>query len=468
MNRISRFGATLGGSAGFPALALLALVVAFLGGSSRPDAVQLIALRPLVALFLIPALYLMTRERLASLKGPAVLLGLLAAWMALQLLPLPPSIWQALPGREPVSELDAVLGLDGVWRPISMVPSRGWNALASLVIPAAGLLLAIALGAPARLLLVLVLGLGLLDAALGLLQVMGAGVDKLYFYDITNKGSAVGIFANQNHSGVFSALTLLVAAHLATDREFGLTRSWQRAALAGAFLFILLAALVGGSRAGLLTTILALAASGMMFWNHLSTREAGKRRRTASARRWQIRPAWLLLIAAAAVASMIAAFVMLDRWPAFESIASRGEFEDLRWEILPTLREMAATYWLFGSGFGSFEEVYHIFEPDHLLFRQYINQAHNDWAQLVIEGGLPAALLALATLAGMARGLAAMVRTPGIALSRCIFWLAGAAILLSASLVDYPLRAPTMQLVLAWLVIAFCRQTCPADSSGHP
>ena len=38
-------------------LALLAAIVALLGGSSRPDAVQIAALRPLVALFLIPAFY---------------------------------------------------------------------------------------------------------------------------------------------------------------------------------------------------------------------------------------------------------------------------------------------------------------------------------------------------------------------------------------------------------------------------
>lgn len=449
---------------GWVLLALLGLVAAFLGGSSRPDAVQLIALRPLAALFFMPALYFLTRERLSAARLPVVLLALLALWMALQLVPLPPFLWHALPGRGPVEALDAALGLEDQWRPISLVPSRGWNALASLVLPAAGLLLALAVRAPARVLLLLVAGLGLLDAALGMLQIMDGAGSKLYFYEFTGRGAAVGMFANENHSGVFSALALVVVAHLATDREFGLFRQWQRVALTGAFIFILMAALIGGSRAGFLTTILALAASAFMLWHHLTRRRRADRAISGVA----AKPGWLLLISILAIGAMVAAFIALDRAPAFASIVNRSQFEDLRWEILPVLGEMLARFWLIGTGFGSFEEVYHIFEPDRLLFPPYINQAHNDWAQLVIEGGLPAALIAGAALFGLARRLARMARSADVPASRCMFWLAATTLVLSASLVDYPLRAPVFQLVVAWMAIAFCRELGDADGgSAH-
>ena len=88
-------------------LILLATVVALLGGSSRPDAVQIAVLRPLVALILIPALYYLSLRQLREAKSLVWLLGLLAAWMTLQIVPLPPSVWQTLPGRDLVTNLDA-------------------------------------------------------------------------------------------------------------------------------------------------------------------------------------------------------------------------------------------------------------------------------------------------------------------------------------------------------------------------
>ena len=84
---------------GWVALALFAAVVAIFGGSSRFDAIQLAALRPLAALFLIPAIYFFARDRVADFRTPLVLLLLLAGWMAIQLVPLPPGIWQSKPRR---------------------------------------------------------------------------------------------------------------------------------------------------------------------------------------------------------------------------------------------------------------------------------------------------------------------------------------------------------------------------------
>ena len=37
----------------------------------------------------------------------------------LQLVPLPPSVWQALPGRELPAQIDASLGLN-IWRPLTL------------------------------------------------------------------------------------------------------------------------------------------------------------------------------------------------------------------------------------------------------------------------------------------------------------------------------------------------------------
>ena len=156
------------------ALALLAATVGLLGGSSRPDAVQNVALRPMAALLLVPALYQLQLAHLCSARIPSILFGALTVWTAVQLVPLPPSLWQSLPGRSMIAELDALIGFDGIWRPISLVPHRGWNALAALVVPLAALLLALSSRAGQTPLLLIITGVGLVNALVGLVQVTGA------------------------------------------------------------------------------------------------------------------------------------------------------------------------------------------------------------------------------------------------------------------------------------------------------
>ena len=439
---------------GWVALALLAIIVCALGGSSRADAAQLVGLRPLAALMLVPAIYWLDREKLRDVRTPLFLLLALAGWMAIQIIPLPPLLWQSLPGREPLAEMGAALGVADIWRPISMVPARTLNALGSLVVPIAGLLLVAASGISRRNLLLLLIGIGSINACLGILQVISERSGPLYFYAITNFGSPVGLFANHNHAAVLSALTLVLIAYCATMPEIGFARSMPRIGFAALYIVVLIAALIGGSRAGLLTTIVALLASAVMLW--LELRRAKRRRMRANEPETRLlKPGVVLGVALAALVAMIAAFALADRIPAVERLTASGTFEDLRWGLLPTLREMALTYGLFGSGFGSFEEVYHIHEPDALMLASYVNMAHNDWAQLVIEGGIPAVLIVMALLAWLLRSLRAVLGSGEAGVTRLLLWLSVGAIILFGSLVDYPLRTPLFQLAAIWLAALF-------------
>lgn len=445
-------------------LGLLVAVVALLGGSSRPDAVQLAALRPLAALLLIPTLYWLRIEQFSRARSLAILLGLLALWMAIQLVPLPPALWQSLPGRDIVASLDQLTGNDGIWRPISLVPARGWNALASLIVPATGLLLALSMRPTPRMLLLLVAGLGLFDALLGLLQVISGRSSPLYLYAITNRGSPVGIFANENHSAVFSAIALLVIARLGASSGSLKEPVWLRLAYAPSFVVVLLAALVSGSRAGLATAILAILVAVALVWQ--APARSRRKRRQGKAQKWLVSHSRVLpMFFAGAVIGLLSAFFGLERAPGFEGILSQNVFEDLRAGLWPVLQQMIASYWLVGTGFGSLELVYHIHEPTGLLLPAYVNQAHNDWAQLAIEGGLPALVL-LATLLGWIlstlRKLLAQQESP---LSALMFWGALLAILMVASIVDYPLRTPAFQLVMTWLLLVLAFEN-PKESNA--
>lgn len=432
---------------------MMAATAAFLGGSSRADAAQIVVLRPLFALFLVPALYLATRDRLAIATTPVLLIAALAVWMALQLVPLPPQLWHLLPGRELVVALDRAVGLEENWRPISLVPTRSWNALFSLIVPIAGLLAALAMRSQAMLILLVIACMALCDALLGIMQTIGGASDALYFYTYTNKGAPVGIFANQNHSAVFSACSLPILARLIAEARGRGEPRWLKPALAVAAFPIVLAILISGSRAGLLCGLFALLCSAYMVWSAQCRKRVGREGAATSPSAASALAGKLAApIALATLLAGVWLFYSLDKVPALAFAVDDSEFDGLRSAILPSLGRMVADFWLLGTGFGSFEEVYHIFEPDELMFPWYVNQAHNDWAQFLIEGGVPAVAIVVALAWWIVASLR-KVTAGGPGAERLPFWFALIAIILAASLVDYPLRAPSFQLVAVWLLV---------------
>lgn len=436
-------------------LGVFAMLVAFSGGASRYDAIQIVLLRALSCLMLIPAIYYLSLKKLQRDWILLAFLGALVLLTAVQLVPLPPSIWQALPGREAIVGLDEALGLQDVWRPLTMTPMRTWNALGALIVPVAGLLLAISFAASARVLLHVVAGLGLLNALLGLMQVASGRFSPLYLYEVTNRGRVVGIFANENHSGVFAACSLLVVAHLSIRSLTDRGPKWMRLIYPAAFALILLAALVGGSRAGFAAAVGAVFVS---FGLLVLAPKGGKGRSAVDPiRGWMGRhPGMAIVLPFMAILATVLLFIALGRASAFDDLLARDSFSDLRWELWPVLVDMLRTYWLVGSGFGSFEQVYRVYEPAELLMSRYVNQAHNDWAQLIIEGGLVAGALLAAILLWIANAIwkLASVRSERTA---ALFWFGIFAMIGGASLIDYPLRTPLFQIVCVWLLLALSR-----------
>jgi O-antigen ligase len=107
-----------------------------------------------------------------------------------------------------------------------------------------------------------------------------------------------------------------------------------------------------------------------------------------------------------------------------------------------------------GSGFGSFDPVFRVYEPDGLLSPNYLNHAHNDLLELAMVGGLPAMVLLVWFLVWLGtRGIAALRRSDGRTNTRMArLGLLMLVMMLLSSLVDYPLRTP--------LVAAICAVAC--------
>ena len=239
-------------------------VIFLLGGSSRGDMPSLLVLRPLSLLVLGGLVITMTQAQLDRWR---VLLGLMAAAIMLSvihLIPLPPALWQAMPGRDVIEAVDQAAGLQGLWRPLSISPEHTRNALFALAVPASVLLwmTRFDLRQRLRVVLVAILGIALASALLGLLQIStGSESSPLYFYRVSNAGSPIGLFANRNHQAVFLACILPMLAAYASIRGRGgdETARFRVLIAAGGAAFIVLFLLLLGSRAGIVTGLLGLA-----------------------------------------------------------------------------------------------------------------------------------------------------------------------------------------------------------------
>lgn len=458
------------------ALAAFALLLAFCGGTSNPSPLQDAVLRPVCALFAMAAVYFWRSGERYSGRAALLFLSGWAGWTFLQLIPLPGWAWQSLPDRDLIVELDKAIGLEGQWRPISWVPTRGWNALAGMVVPFAALALAVVLRVRSAVLLSLLLGIAVLDAVMNFLQLASGGQEAFYLYK-PHPGRTDGLFSNENHSGVFSAMGLLIAVRLFVMPK-PKDQGWQNIVYTAAYLVLFVAVLVGGSRAALVAGLGALLSTGVvLFLTFRNARPPRMGRAPGSGsgsgsilgRFAGARGRWLVLIAGGALFAVLAGlFIWLERSPSFDGILSQNTFEDLRWELAPILLEMIETNWLFGIGFGAFEEYYHIYEPTALLLPQFINQAHNDWGQLALEGGLPALGLSLALALWIARRLTVLLRRGEASLPVLVFWMSALAILAAASLIDYPIRTPIFQVAIVWLLLALEQDEDAGEPSARP
>ena len=95
---------------------------------------------------------------------------------------------------------------------------------------------------------------------------------------------------------------------------------------------------------------------------------------------------------------------------------------------------------LAGAGYGSFPQVFHLFENPEQVGAVFANHAHTDLLEFILEGGVPAVLLLVAFLIWFAVRVASVwlldrQRDP-LAQGASI----AALVILLHSLVDYPLR----------------------------
>lgn len=437
-------------------LVFLALVF-MTGGGSREDIDSLAVLRFVSALAVAAAIIFIGRDEMAKIKVPLALLAAIALIAAVQLVPLPPEVWPVLPGRDSIARVDALVGIE-VWRPISISPSATLNSLASLIVPLAALLLFAVVSETNRVLTFLV-GIALVSALIGIVQLFIDPRNALFLYEITNNGSSVGLFANRNHHAVFLVCCILISLYLAQERETALYR-WKRWAMAGSALFLTLAVITNGSRAGLIClTLVFIQSSIVAGFDYAKWRDR-------AGRGMRLRVTALILITPATL--LITLFALAERIPALARILENNALEDLRVKLLPILGDMARDFQPLGTGLGAFEYAYRMREPDELLSPFYLSEAHNDWLQFPIEAGVLGLLVMVVMLGFAAWKIFKIIRVdeaPKQNIRATSLGLGLLSVLGVASVVDYPLRVPSI-MVLASIALALF--AFPTVRGKHP
>ncbi len=408
-----------------------------LGGSTRSPLPNMLLQLGAIAILVWAGLASPRAQSGASGRNLVRLSVAMVVLILLQLVPLPPQLWSALPGREPIARGFALLGQPLPWLPLSLAPYDTMTSALWLLPPLAILASVLRLGVHRTSWLAIALGVASFSGVLlGALQVTSgvAGSSPWYLYPITNNGVATGFFANSNHMGTLLVVTIpFIVAMLGgvNTRPLRVQQSASKIAiLIGAIATLIIGLALNQSLAAVGLAIPAVAAS-LLVRAPLSERWA----------RWSVGGVGLL-----GGAALIAIFAS----PMSNNLTAVGAGQDYSSRYTSFGNSLRATADMFpaGSGSGSFAAVYPAHENPDIVDRWFVNHVHNDYIELALETGLPGILLMCAFLFWWAGRLFATWRAPIVDHFARAATIAS-AVILAHSVVDFPLRTTAIAAVFA-------------------
>lgn len=311
----------------------------------------------------------------------------IAAFCALQLIPLPPALLDFMsPPSAGLREFALVpLGLEA-WRPISLEPGATWRELGKHLLYAVAFLAAMHLSSGARgarpMLAGVIAVTGAFVASLAVLHPL-LGLEQLFgVYTFVSQPRLMTSFGNVNHLAGFLILCGMLSVALAIEAQNRRIRiGWLLvfSACSGGTLLSLSRAGIAAYCGGLMLFLLAI----------VLTRESRKpsdgQDTTRTALRWG---------AAALAAVTIGAFVMFDRLAArFTDLPTYA----LKLMVWPSAAAATGDFWRTGMGRGAFEVAFTRFTPDHL--GKTYTHPENFVLQLTTELGVIAAVLVIVAAA---------------------------------------------------------------------
>lgn len=393
--------------------------------------------------------------RIFFTTAPRLLIALVLATLALpllQLIPLPPAIWPALPGRQLISEAYG-FAQGPNWSALTVNQARTLVAFIGLIAPFS--LLAIGWSvelADRQRLIALVIGMGLLNLLPGIAEVLNGNGQSLLYPANSMPGVMFGLFANRNSTGLFldCCLLLLVAQPAAKRVIHGIFGKLMIATL------LILGVVLTQSRSSIALLVLP---AGLALAKAMATRLDTSAFKPAASPR--------ALLATGIAAVLIISLVPILGDTRLGAVADRFEQGDgqrsLIWE---DARFSAQRYWPIGAGMGTFDEVFQVDESLEYISQRRAGRAHNDYLELAIEAGAVGLALAVCWALWIAlaawRAIATPQRWPA---------LAGLGIILAIalqSLLDFPLRNQTMLCLAAFAILLVVPQRKATPANDEP
>ncbi|WP_339760446.1 O-antigen ligase family protein [uncultured Hoeflea sp.] len=357
--------------------------------------------------------------------GQLLFVLLLCAGIA-QIIPVPASLVQAFRPQIFVPGSSGLGGMDQ-WSTISLSASRTISALATALCAIYLFLAMHKIGRDAAVSLIPFYLAGLLVNCLVVFLNYSCG-GGCNIVSLLGHDAASGLFENQNHlSALFCASIPLVAYVISSYR--------RRYCSILLMLFLLIALLAIGSEAGILLglAVLVLALVPAL---------------------WRTRTGTILAVG-------LTLTVAVYGYGAFVRIGAEegGATLERRDFVFTSLRAISAN-WRLGTGYGTFDLIYPHYEMLEDVYSAYVNHAHNDFLEIVLEGGVIGALLVLLYLAVL---LCHLLKQGDKPLQQLSFL--SICVLLAHSTVDYPLRTMAILVPFAFFnALFFSRDNALAPS----
>ncbi len=291
-------------------------------------------------------------------------------------------------------------------------------------------------------------------ALFGLIHFFTAAPHMIY-WSIPSAGAVFGPFINRNHFACYvnlcfglglGALLAIAAAAAGGNRAYaspGLLRRPELLWVGSALGLMLAASVLCLSRGGLLS-LLAAAVPCLLL---------------VLARR--TRPSWGLFtgLLAAAVALGLVAWLGLGAVEARLATLWKGQaLEDARWPLWRRTLSLAGDFPVWGSGYGTYQYLEPLRRPPASGLDFAYEHAHNDYLELLVEGGVLGLALALAAV-GLAygRGARAYLRSRNAGEAGLILGaLFGFGTVLVHSLGDFGMHIPAVPLLATVVAAQLC------------
>ncbi|MBE2992980.1 O-antigen ligase family protein [Sphingomonas sp. CFBP 13603] len=343
-----------------------------------------------------------------------------------QIIPLPPAIWQQLPGQALRLSAYGLIGIADTWQPMSLSPL---DTTYTVLMAIAFVTLTIALLTVSReaqaVVLRFVFALIVIGLLIGVVQIASGG-SALRVHDRADHGALIGFFSNKNHMALMLAASLPIAA-----LEGGIYDRQRRGIpwiFVGYWGVVVIAILLTNSRAGVMLGLVATIAIAVRMLRD-------------QPRRYLIGGPILILAIGAILLSLPQVDAVFSR---FNSVG-----DDLRWRFAQQSLPLLHEYWLTGSGSGSFSRLYAVHENLLWVKPTFVNQLHDDFYQLAIEQGLAGVLLLGLTILSLTMAAVAAWRLYPRDRSATVSAVTIIMLFAFHSIVDYPLRRPATFPLLA-------------------